>query len=83
MTDEVELTAVHVVRISTGEWQATGRTDKDGAPVLRPLFRDIQPGETFDAPRDFAAELLRTGAAALPGSDGALAAEARAVRERG
>ena len=65
-----ELTALRVIRKSTGLYLASGEIGPDGEPIMRPETYDIQPGETFTEPDpEQAAWYIRVGGAAPAGSE--------------
>jgi hypothetical protein len=65
----VELRAITEIWKSSGRMIPTGKTDREGNPVLRVETVVIEAGSTFEAEDDEAEKLIANGAA-VPADEG-------------
>lgn len=79
MSDEIELVALGLIVLGTGQIENTGELRSDGALVLCATSREVRPGQRFRVNREFARTLLAGPKpfAAFPDSEAATYAVAR------
>ena len=84
MSNEVELVALGLIVLSTGQMEMSGDMHDDGSPIMRPILRKVRPGQRFWAKPELTKSLLAGPKpfAAYPGTEAARYAIARtAVRD--
>lgn len=84
MSNEIELVALGMIVLSTGHMEMSGDVHEDGSPIMRPVLREVRPGQRFWVNRELIKSLLAGPKpfAAYPGTEAARYAIARtAVRD--
>jgi len=79
MSNDIELVALGLIVLSTGQIGMSGDMHDDGSPIMRPVLREVRPGQRFWAKRELINSLLAGPKpfAAYPGTEAAQHAIAR------